>query len=70
MTALKFNLDIDAEIQKLRLPPAKVAKPANRDSNTEKISSFSRISKPLNGISTLAGKSIPIKDATILHKNK
>jgi hypothetical protein len=29
MTGLKFELDIDAEIQKLGLPLAKVAKPAN-----------------------------------------
>jgi hypothetical protein len=31
MTGLKFELDIDAEIQKLGLPPAKVANPANPD---------------------------------------
>jgi hypothetical protein len=35
MTALKFELDIDAEILKLGLPPAKVANPANQDEHTQ-----------------------------------
>ena len=38
---LKFELDIDAEIQKLGLTPAKVANLANRD---ERVSNFSKIS--------------------------
>jgi hypothetical protein len=36
MTGLKFELDIDAEIQKLGLPPAKVANPANPDGDSNK----------------------------------
>ena len=41
MTGLKFELDIDAEIQKLGLPPAKPANSANR---SEGVSNFSKIS--------------------------
>ena len=41
MTGLKFELDIDAEIQKLGLLPAKHANPANRG---EGVSNFSKIS--------------------------
>jgi len=41
MTGLKFELDIDAEIQKLGLPPAK---PANSANQGEEVSNFSKIS--------------------------
>ena len=41
MTGLKFELDIDAEIRKLGLAPAKVANPANQG---EGVSNFSNIS--------------------------
>ena len=45
MTGLKFELDIDAEIQKLGLPLAKVANSANQG---EGVSDFSKISNPPN----------------------
>ena len=38
MATLNFIAEIDAEIQKLGLPVAKVANPANRGNNQEKIS--------------------------------
>ena len=41
MTGLKFELDIDAEIQKLGLSPAK---PANSANQGEEVSNFSKIS--------------------------
>ena len=41
MTGLKFELDIDAEIEKLGLTPAKPANSANR---SEGVSNFSKIS--------------------------
>ncbi|HIB44212.1 MAG TPA: hypothetical protein EYO37_09690 [Nitrospina sp.] len=41
MTGLKFELDIDAEIQKLGLTPAK---PANSANQGEEVSNFSKIS--------------------------
>ena len=41
MTGLKFELDIDAEIQKLGLTPAKPADSANQG---EEVSNFSKIS--------------------------
>ena len=44
MATLNFITEIDAEIQKVGLPVAKVANPANRGNNQEKISNFSRIS--------------------------
>ena len=44
MTNLKFDLDIDSEIQKLGLPIANPANPANREENRAKISRISRIS--------------------------
>jgi|TARA_B100001964_G_scaffold148276_1_gene163387 hypothetical protein len=46
VTSHKFNLDIDAEIKKLGLPPAKVANPANREENQAKVSNFSKFSNP------------------------
>ena len=51
MTLLKFDLDIDAEIQKLGLPVANPANPANREENRAKISNFSKISNPYNDLS-------------------
>lgn len=46
MTNLKFDLDIDAEIQKLGLPVANPANSANREENQAKVSNFSKISNP------------------------
>ena len=70
MTALKFDLDIDAEIQKLGLPPAKVAKPANRDNNQAKISNFSKFSNPYNDLSHSPDRSIHITEATRLYQKR
>ena len=66
MTALKFDLDIDAEIQKLGLPPANPANPANR----AKISNFSKISNPYNDLSPSPGRSIQIQEATKLYRER
>ena len=43
MTGLKFEIDIDAEIEKLGLTPAK---PANSANQGEGVSNFSKISNP------------------------
>lgn len=70
MTALKFDLDIDAEIQKLGLPPANPANPANREENRAKISNFSKISNPYNDLSPSPGRSIQIQEATKLYRRR
>jgi hypothetical protein len=74
MTALKFDLDIDAEIQKLGLPIANPANPANREENREenraKISNFSKISNPHNDLSHSPDRSIHITEATRLYQKR
>ena len=70
MTALKFDLDIDAEIQKLGLPVANPANPANREENRAKISNFSKISNPYNDLSPSPDRSIQIQEATKLYRRR
>ena len=67
MTALKFDLDIDAEIQKLGLPLANPANPANRGKNQAKISNFSN---PWNALSSFPNRSIHIEEATRLYQER
>ena len=67
MTVLKFDLDIDAEIQKLGLP---IANPANREENRAKISNFSKISNPYNDLSHSPDRSIHIEEATRLYQKR
>ena len=67
MTLLKFDLDIDAEIQKLGLPVANPANPANREENRAKIS---RISNPYNDLSHSPDRSIHIEEATRLYQKR
>ena len=64
MTALKFDLDIDAEIQKLGLPIANPANPANREENRAKISN------PYNDLSRSPDRSIRIEEATRLYQKR
>ena len=70
MTGLKFELDIDAEIQKLGLPLANPANPANREENRAKISNFSKISNPCNDLSHSPDRSIHIEEATRLYQKR
>ena len=70
MTLLKFDLDIDAEIQKLGLPVANPANPANREENRAKISNFSKISNPYNDLSHSPDRSIHITEATRLYQKR
>ena len=70
MTALKFDLDIDAEIQKLGLPPATPATSATRDKNQAKISNFSKFSNPYNDLSPSPDRSIQIQEATKLYRRR
>ena len=70
MTVLKFDLDIDAEIQKLGLPVANPANPANREENRAKISNFSKISNPYNDLSHSPDRSIHIEEATRLYQKR
>ena len=70
MTLLKFDLDIDAEIQKLGLPIANPANPANREENRAKISNFSKISNPYNDLSHCPDRSIHITEATRLYQKR
>ena len=70
MTALKFDLDIDAEIQKLGLPVANPANPANREENRAKISNFSKVSNPYNDLSHSPDRSIHIEEATRLYQKR
>ena len=61
MTVLKFDLDIDAEIQKLGLP---IANPANR------LGSQIKISNPYNELSPIPDRSIHIEEATHLYQKR
>jgi len=70
MTNLKFDLDIDAEIQKLGLPVAKVANPANRGNNQEKISNFSRISNAYIDFSPTPDRSICLEEVSRLYRER
>ena len=67
MTGLKFELDVDEEIQKLGLLPAKPANSANRGFE---ISNFSKISNPYNDLSPSPGRSIQIQEATKLYRER
>ena len=62
MATLNFIAEIDAEIQKLGLPVAKVANPANRGNNQEKISNFSRISNAYIEFSPSPDRSICLEE--------
>ena len=64
MTVLKFDLDIDAEIQKLGLPIANPANPANRLGNQIKIGN------PYNELSLIPDRSIHIEEATHLYQKR
>ena len=64
MTALKFDLDIDAEIQKLGLPIANPANPANR------LGSQIKIGNPYNELSLIPDRSIHIEEATHLYQKR
>ena len=64
MTALKFDLDIDAEIQKLGLPIANPANPANR------LGSQIKIGNPYNALSLIHDRSIHIEEATRLYQKR
>ena len=70
MTNLKFDLDIDAEIQKLGLPVAKVANPANRGNNQEKVSNFSRISNAYIDFSPTPDQSICLEEVSRLYRER
>ena len=70
MTGLKFELDIDAEIQKLGLPLANPANTANREENRAKISNFSKFSNPYNDLSHSPDRSIHITEATRLYQKR
>ena len=65
MTGLKFELDIDAEIQKLGLPLAKVANSANQG---EGVSDFSKISNPPN--LKIKSSHLSVEEATKLFKER
>ena len=67
MTGLKFELDIDAEIQKLGLPPAKVANPANLDLG---ISNFSKIDNSRTLIPHKPDRCKSIKEAAELFRKR
>ena len=64
MTLLKFDLDIDAEIQKLGLPIANPANPANR------LGSQIKIGNPYNELSLIPDRSIHITEATRLYQKR
>ena len=70
MTALKFDLDIDAEIQKLGLPPATPATSANREENRAKSSNCSKSSNPYNDLSSSPDRFIQIQEATKLYRER
>ena len=62
MTALKFELDIDAEIQKLGLLPAKVAKPANPfGEKNELFSESGRYTKLINSLANIDPEDMELK---------
>jgi hypothetical protein len=58
MNDLKFELDIDGEIQKLGLPPAKVAKPANPNGQ---FSGSPRYTSLINSPANFAPEDIELK---------
>ena len=64
MTVLKFDLDIDAEIQKLGLPIANPANTANR------LGSQLKIGNPYNELSLIPDRSIHIEEATHLYQKR
>ena len=64
MTVLKFDLDIDAEIQTLGLPVANPANPANR------LGSQIKIGNPYNELSLIPDRSIHIEEATHLYQKR
>jgi hypothetical protein len=62
MTSLKFELDIDVEIQKLGLLPAKVAKPANPFSEKNELFSESgRYIKLINSLANIDAEDMELK---------
>ncbi len=62
MTSLKFELDIDVEIQKLGLPLAKVAKPANPfGEKNELFSESRRYTKLINSIANIDAEDMELK---------
>ena len=65
MTGLKFELDIDAEIQKLGLSPAK---PANSANQSEGVSNFSKISNLPD--SKVKNSHLSVEEATELFKER
>ena len=70
MTVLKFDLDIDEEIQKLGLPIANPANPANREQNQVEVSNFSKFSNPYNDLSHSPDRSVHIKEAPRLYQER
>ena len=70
MATLNFIAEIDAEIQKLGLPVAKVANPANRGNNQEKISNFSRISNAYIDFSPTPDRSICLEEVSRLYRER
>ena len=70
MATLNFIAEIDAEIQKLGLPVAKVANPANRGNNQEKISNFSRISNAYIEFSPTPDRSICLEEVSRLYRER
>lgn len=62
MTSLKFELDIDVEIQKLGLLPAKVAKAANPfGEKNELFSESRRYTKLINSIANIDAEDMELK---------
>ena len=62
MTSLKFELDIDVEIQKLGLLPAKVAKAANpRGEKNELFSESGRYIKLINSLANIDPEDMELK---------
>jgi len=67
MTSLKFGLNIDAEIQKLGLPSANPANPANLDLG---ISNFSKIDNSRTLIPHKPDRCKSIKEAAELFRKR
>lgn len=61
MTGLKFELDIDAEIQKLGLPPAKVANPANPANPEDHISKSGKYTNLINSPANIEPEDLELK---------
>jgi len=64
MTVLNFDLDIDAEIQKLGLPIANPANPANQ------LGSQIKIGNPYNELPLIPDRSIHIEEAVHLYQKR